>query len=180
MSKKLVTAYDHAEAKVKKFIDIYDTIEARVLVASLVVTVFLIFAQIMMRAIINASLSWSEELARYIFIWQIWLGVSLGLRDNKHIAVQILYSYIKGKPSRVLKIVATLLCIYLCFFLAQYGWEMTLNAYSKNSLSAAMRAPLWVVYLALPFSCSVTGLRYILQLCNQVRNVNSNVAEEGN
>lgn len=178
MAQELVAIYDRAEAKINKCIAIYDHVEAKVLVASLAVTVLLIFTQILMRSIANASLSWSEELARYIFIWQIWLGMSLGLRDNKHIAVAILYTYIKGAPSRILKIVATLLCIYLCIFLTQYGWEMTMNAYSKNSLSAAMRAPLWLVYLALPFSCFVTGLRYVLQLCRQVRNFNNIVTEK--
>jgi len=164
----------------KKFVDIYDQIEAKVLVASLVVTVLLIFTQIIMRSVFNTSLSWSEELARYIFIWQIWLGMSIGLRDNKHIAVELLYQYIKGKPSRALKIAVTLLCIFICGFLVLYGGKMVMNAYNKNSLSAAMRAPLWIVYLSLPFSSFVTGLRYVLQLCAQVKNFNATLTEEVN
>lgn len=180
MAKNLVALYDRAETTVNKYIDIYDHVESKVLVASLVVTVLLIFTQIVMRSVANASLSWSEELARYLFIWQIWLGVSLGLRDNKHIAVELLYTYIKGKPSQILRVIATLLCIYICIFLTQYGWEMTMNAYAKHSLSAAMRVPLWVVYLALPLSCFVTGIRYILRLFGQIRTFNSIVSEEAN
>ena len=163
---------------IKKFVDIYDQIEAKVLVASLVVTVLVIFAQVIMRSVFNSSLSWSEELARYIFIWQIWLGMSIGLRDNKHISVELLYQFVKGKPAKALKIIVTLFCIFICGFLAWYGWKFAMNAYGKNSLSAAMRMPLWIVYISLPASCFITGLRYIAQLCGQIKNFNV-IAMEG-
>lgn len=163
----------------KKFVRIYDELEAKALVGSLVLTVLIIFMQIVMRSVFNASLSWSEELARYIFIWQIWLGMSMGLRDNKHINVEILFKYVRGRSAKAIKIVATTLAIFMCGFLVYYGGIMTNNALNKNSLSAAMRIPLWIVYLSLPFSSLVTGLRYIHLLTEQVKNFNIETAEGG-
>ena len=160
----------------KKFVRFYDEMEAKVLVASLVVTVLIIFMQIVMRSLFNASLSWSEELARYIFIWQIWLGMSIGLRDNKHINVEILFKYVHGRSEKAIKILATLLAIFMCGFLVWFGAKMTNNAMNRNSLSAAMRIPLWIVYLSLPFSSLVTGLRYIHLLSEQVKNFNAEEA----
>ncbi|UQZ89308.1 TRAP transporter small permease [Deltaproteobacteria bacterium Smac51] len=157
----------------KKFVRIYDEVEAKVLVASLVFTVLIIFLQIVMRSIFNSSLSWSEELARYIFIWQIWLGMSIGVRDNKHIKVEILFQYVHGRGEKIIKIVATILAIFMCGFLVWYGAKMTNNAMTRNSLSAAMRFPLWIVYLSLPFSSLVTGLRYICVLGDQIKNFNT-------
>ena len=154
-----------------KFARFYDEIEAKVLVASLAFTVAVIFFQIIMRSVFNASLSWSEELARYVFIWQIWLGMSVGLRDNKHIRVELIFNFVKGRGAKLLNIIGSLLCITLCVFLVYYGSKIVLNAFNKNILSAAMRMPLWIVYLALPFSCLVTGLRYVYQLYEQVRDL---------
>lgn len=157
----------------KTFAKIYDEMEAKVLVGSLVVTVLIIFAQVIARAPwINSSLTWSEELARYIFIWQIWLGMSIGLKDNKHIQVEMLYQFVKGRPAKFLKIIVTLLCITMCAVLFYYGGKYTQNAFNRHTLSAAMRLPLWIVYLALPFSALTTGLRYIYQLYTQVRTFN--------
>ena len=158
----------------KKFVKVYDELEAKVLVFSLVVTVLVIFAQIIARLpMINSSLTWSEELARYIFIWQIWLGMSIGLKDNKHIQVELLYQFVKGRPAKILKIIVTLLCIAMCVALVYYGGKFTLNAYNRHTLSAAMRLPLWYVYLALPFSSLATGLRYLCQLYCQIKNFNN-------
>ena len=158
----------------KKFAKFYDKLEAKVLVGSLAFTVLVIFAQIVARSWpFNSSLTWSEELARYIFIWQIWLGMSIGLKDNKHIQVGLLYQFVRGRSAKVLKIIVTLLCITMCAALVWYGGKYTLNAYGRHSLSAAMRIPLWIVYFALPFSSLATGLRYLCQLATQIKNFNS-------
>ena len=156
----------------KKFARIYDELEAKVLVGSLVFTVAIIFLQIVMRSVFNSSLSWSEELARYIFIWQIWLGMSIGLRENKHIRVELIFNFVKGRGAKTLNIISSLLCIFLCIFLFYYGGKIVQNALTKHTLSAAMRAPLWLVYLSLPFSCLITGLRYFCQLYEQVKTFN--------
>ena len=48
-----------------------------------------------MRTIFNYSLSWTEELSRYIFIWQTWLGTSIALKYKQHIRVEILINFLK-------------------------------------------------------------------------------------
>jgi TRAP-type C4-dicarboxylate transport system permease small subunit len=155
----------------KKFAKIYDEVEAHVLVGSLAVTVLIIFAQVVARSL-NSSLTWSEELARYIFIWQIWLGISIGLKDNKHIQVEMLYQFVKGRPARIIRIIVTLLCLAMCAALVWYGSDYTLNSLRRGGVSAAMRLPMWTIYLALPFSSLVTGLRYLCQLYDQITEFN--------
>ncbi|MGL4209375.1 MAG: TRAP transporter small permease [Candidatus Adiutrix sp.] len=162
----------------KKCINFYDFMEARILVASLVVTVGLIFMQIVMRAVFNSSLSWSEELARYIFIWQTWLGVSVGLKENKHITVEVLFKHIRGKKAQIIKIISSLLCVFLCVFLAWFGWKVMRNAYIKSTVSSAMLAPLWVVYLALPVSCVIASLRHLGRLGEQFKQFYASIAPE--
>ena len=153
------------------FVKIYDELEAKVLVGSLAFTVVIIFAQVVAREF-GSSLTWSEELARYIFIWQIWLGMSIGLKDNKHIQVEMLYQFVRGRPAKVLKIIVTLLCIIMCAALFYFGSKYTQNTMNRNAVSAALRMPMWIVYLALPFSSLVTGLRYLCQLHTQIKMFN--------
>lgn len=57
--------------------NIYNNLEEYLLVVSLVINVLLVFLQVIMRTVFKNSLTWSEELSRYIFIWQIWLGASI-------------------------------------------------------------------------------------------------------
>ena len=74
----------------KKLINFYNQLEAHLLVCSLIFTVILVFFQVILRYVFSSSLSWSEELARYIFIWQIWLGTSVAQRDNSHVRIEAL------------------------------------------------------------------------------------------
>lgn len=53
-----------------------------------------------MRTVFHNSLSWSEELSRYIFIWQIWLGASIALKEDEHINVTLIYNFVKKKEHR--------------------------------------------------------------------------------
>ena len=83
----------------KRWIAYYDSFEEKLLIISLAVNVILILSQIIMRAAFNASLVWSEEVARYIFIWQIWLGTSVSYRRKSHISVDIIYDIFKSRLS---------------------------------------------------------------------------------
>lgn len=53
----------------KKLIYGYDKLEEYLLCGSLVFTTLVVFLQVIMRKVFNNSLTWSEELTRYIFIW---------------------------------------------------------------------------------------------------------------
>lgn len=145
----------------KKFFAVYDKAEEYLLVGSLVFTVCLIFLQVVMRYVFNSSLSWSEELARYIFIWQIWLGASVGIRMKQQIRVELITSRLGVTGKRAMDLLATSILLAFCVFLVVNGTDLTMKIASRHALSSALRIPLFSVYLALPFSAGVTALRLI-------------------
>ena len=65
--------------KVLKWLDEYA--EISICVALLSAMTLILAVQVFMRYVMGASLSWSEELARYLFIWLIYLGISFGARQ---------------------------------------------------------------------------------------------------
>lgn len=72
--------------KYDKFLDAINTVTG-VLLALLCV---IVFVQVIMRYAYGHSLSWSEELTRYMFVWIIYLGVNLGIRGDNQIKIDIL------------------------------------------------------------------------------------------
>ena len=156
----------------KKLVYGYDKLEERVLCLSLVATTLIIFAQIIMRSVFNSSLTWSEELTRYIFIWQIWQGVSIAQKEKQHIRVELLFSVFKNEKFKdVIEIIATLILIGFNIFLVIYGREVVLQMIQRGNLSGAMRLPMWLVFLALPVSSFVFCLRLIGDLVNDVKDL---------
>lgn len=163
----------------KRFLKTYSDWEEKLLVFSLAVNVLLVFAQIVMRALFNISLSWSEELSRYIFIWQIWLGTSAAYNQRQHIKVDLIYSLFKSKLAHR-TIDSLVLIIWLAFnlFLAVEGVKLLQSMNARHALSAGMRLPLIYIYCVLPISSLMVALRILSDLIDHLRGVPLTVAEE--
>ncbi len=61
----------------------------RLLLAGIVALTLVMAAQVFCRYVVNYSLVWSEELARYLTIWLAFLGVSLGVRADSHFGITV-------------------------------------------------------------------------------------------
>ena len=154
----------------KKLVYGYDKLEEYLLCGSLVFTTLVIFAQIIMRSVVNNSLVWSEELTRYVFIWQIWMGVSIAQRDKQHIKVELLYSLVKNERAKsAIDIVATTIWIAFSAFLLVNGTELIQQMMGRGNVSSAMRLPMYIVYLVLPLSAFVLCLRLAAQIVEDIK-----------
>ena len=148
----------------------YDKLEEYVLCASLVLTTLIIFVQVIMRSVFNSSLTWSEELTRYIFIWQTWMGVSIAQKDKAHIKVEILKSFVKNqKVIAVVDVIATILLIAFNIFLVTSGVELVQQMISRGNVSSAMRMPMWIVYIVLPLASGIFTLRLLAQVVQDIK-----------
>ncbi len=67
---------------------------------------FIVFLQFFTRYVLNDSLSWTEEIARYGLMWIVFIGGAMVTRRNTHIAVELLSNVMKPGPVR-----ATLLAL---------------------------------------------------------------------
>lgn len=145
----------------KKITKIYDSLEAYVLVLALAFSTLLIFVQVIFRYVLNDSITWSEELARYIFIWMIWLGTSVSMKQKEHIRMDMLMNAVHGKGKLVLDLVSGIIMLAFCIFLVKYGWDLVASMMSRGNKSVALRLPMWIVYSSLPFSQLIVALRLI-------------------
>lgn len=84
-------------------------LEEILLVFGTMVMILLIFYQVVMRRCFNSSIAWSEELARYIFIWQVWLAVPYTVTKGRHIRLEVLLDVVKPKGRFVLDMIFFLL-----------------------------------------------------------------------
>ncbi len=163
-----------------KVINTYNKLEEYLLVVSLVFNVIIVFAQVIMRSVFNYSLSWTEELSRYIFIWQTWLGASVALKYNEHIKVELIFNFIKNeKVNRIIKILANLIWFAFCLFLVFNGWKLTQSMISRNALSSGMRMPLAFVYISLPVSSLLICLRLIPKILTDMKSINKPTGTDG-
>ena len=104
-----------------KFLDKLETLEKILLAASSAAMVVIIVYQVILRYCFNASNSWSEELARYLFIYDVMLAASIAIRKNSHLQVDFLINLLKPKQKAAFTSVATVLGIVFLGFLFSYS-----------------------------------------------------------
>ncbi|MGF0096660.1 TRAP transporter small permease [Peptoniphilus sp. SGI.035] len=144
----------------RNFLKKFNKIEEIVLVSSLVINVAIVFMQVIMRYFFNTSLAWSEELSRYIFIWQVWLGSSIAYVDNQHIRVDLIFSIFKSKKvHKILHLIINIIWLTFNVFLVYVGIKLLKSMSARNALSSGMRLPLVYVYSALPVSSFILVFR---------------------
>lgn len=146
----------------KRLLD--EKLEEWILAATMVVMVVLIFVQVITRYIFESSLSWSEELARYVHIWQIWIGASLAIRKKEHIKVEAFKKLFKEKGQKIIELISLILWFTLAVFLAVAGTDLVTTMFARGQDSPAMQMPMWAIYSAIPIGGFLMSIRLIQQI----------------
>lgn len=156
---------------ISKIGNFYDHVEEYLLVGSLVVNVLLVFVQVIMRLLHN-SLTWSEELARYIFIWQIWLGASTALKYNEHIRVTLIFSFLKNKRLQAcISLLADAIWLLFSGYMIVNGCELMQSMAARNAVSSGMGLPLTYVYSVFPIASALVCIRLLGVLWGDVKRI---------
>lgn len=143
--------------------EIYNKIEENLLYASLIFTVTVIFIQVVMRYVFSNSLSWSEEAARYVFIWQTWIGASYAVRKKRHLRVEALVDRLHGVSRKFIELVVLALWILFGCFLIYKGYQLTKLIYVRGQISAALGISMAIPYAAIPVGSFFMTSRLVVE-----------------
>ena len=86
---------------------VWKLVEIAALVAFTVMLI-LVVAQIFFRYVLQVSVPWTEEAARWFYAWQIFLGSSLAMRKRLHLQITVLLDRFTGRPRACLDFFAAL------------------------------------------------------------------------
>lgn len=138
--------------------------EESVLVFTLVAMVFLIFIQVVGRYAFGSAPSWTEELARYIHIFQVWVGASYAVKTRDHIRVGAFIERFEGLPRKILETIGIVIWFCLALFLAIYGTELVLTSFQNGQVTPALQMPMWVPFIAVPLGAAGMAIRLVGQI----------------
>jgi TRAP-type transport system small permease protein len=142
----------------------YGRLLSWLLVASVAVLVFPVSLQIFSRyTALIPSYIWTEEMARFFFIWSIMLGAMVGIREGTHFVVD-LWPALPPRAQAAVRLVAGL--FVLVFALVFVWWGIDFTRFALNRISELAELPLWLIHVAWPLA----GATWIAFLGEQMWN----------
>ena len=101
------------------------------------------------------SYIWTEEMARFLFVWMVMIGAMVGIRDSAHFVVDV-WPRLSVRANAVLHIVAGL---FVLAFAAVFIWGGYLfTKFAWNRISELAELPLWMIHIAWP----VAGVTWLI------------------
>jgi tripartite ATP-independent transporter DctM subunit len=122
-------------------------------------TVVVTLTQVFFRYVLNASLSWPEELARWAFVWVVFVGMALGVHRDSHIAIDVLRRKLSDRHQSIHTIFVQAVICATSIALLKYGWGM---ANSTSYVSPALELHFRYLYLAVPCGAAL-NLFYLVR-----------------
>ena len=133
--------------------------------------------QIFMRYVMGASLSWSEELSRYMFIWATYLGIAYAVRKDAHIRVSMVTDLMSKRNATFMRILTHVVFGAFALFVMYQGWIMVEKTFRFGQKSASLGIPMGFVYLAPLTGFAFTILRLLQAIWLDLRAATSSDIE---
>ncbi|MFZ5967363.1 MAG: TRAP transporter small permease [Bacillota bacterium] len=131
-------------------------------------TIF-IFFQVLSRFIFNAPLAWSEEAARFIFVWTIYISAALAVKKREHISVEVGIMFLKGKAKKAAHILGDLIFLGFTFVLLKDGIYLVEHLSANQQVSPAIGIPMNMVYTTIPLGYGLMMFRLLQRIAADIK-----------
>ena len=128
----------------------------------------LVAVQVFCRYILNSSLFWSEELARYMLVWLSFFGATVAYYRNLHPGVDALTSRLSAAKRRISQQLVYITTMGLAMIMVisgtQFAW------FVRMQISPALSIHKWIILIVIPLSGAllfVYALAFFLKTLHQ-------------
>ncbi len=123
--------------------------------------VMVIFLEVVRRFAISYSSVWGEETARYAFIYLVWIGAAVAVKDRTHIRIDVLMHYLPPRGKAILYLIGDLLTMVVAGFAIYLSMESVLVSWKYESVTDGLRIiQVWFL-MAVPFGFTIMLIRLV-------------------
>ncbi|HPG21714.1 MAG TPA: TRAP transporter small permease [Amaricoccus sp.] len=123
--------------------------------------VLLVFSGALSRYVFSYSIAWSEELARYFFLWGALFGAAAACRFGQHGGIPLLVDRFPPKLQRAVEVLVIVGMLSFLGYLTWQSWEATARAFASGQTSLTTKIPIWVVNAGMFAAFALSILRTI-------------------
>ena len=97
-----------------------------VIVVALALMVVMVFANVVLRYAFNSGLTASEELSRLLFLWLIFVGAIVAMKESAHLGVDTLVSRLPRGGKVFCVLLSNALLLWVCYLFFVGSWTQTI------------------------------------------------------
>ncbi len=148
-----------------------ENLEEVLLVLLLICMVCIMGVQVLARYAFNQSLSWSEELTQYMFVWSTFISVSYCVKKRISIKIEQFINAIPMRGKTWLRIMRHTLVAVFCVIMIPYSVTYVQQAITFNATSAALKIPMYYIQSAPLVGFILLFIRVVQAWIREVNNV---------
>ncbi len=156
-----------------------DSLEEFLMVVSLILMTIIMGIQVFSRYVLGASLSWSEELTRYIFVWAGFLSVSYCTKKCVSIKIEQFVALFPRRGKAVFKLVNHTFELIFFFYLIPFAVKYLMSAVESGQVSPACQIPMYYVQAAPLVSFLLVAFRIIQRWYIELQVIRTGQEEPG-
>ena len=145
------------------------TVENVLAAGSLALAALIGIVGVISRSVFGTVIFWTEEATIMLVIFSTFLGAVVTLRHNEHVSVDILPTFLGPRGKQVMDVLAGALTVFFCGVVGLLAWLLVLDPIARNTVTPALKLPLWVVELSISVGLSLMFLRAVEMTVRRLR-----------
>ena len=136
-----------------------------------------VLIQVISRTFLPKTPSWTEELARYLFIYMVAFGSSVAVHKKEFVAVDLIIDFLPKIIRKLIELVINIvLLLFVTFVLLKSVLSFAILEYMM--VSTAMQVPMQYIYFSMIILFGLLILSFVMEILYQVKEILSNKGEK--
>jgi len=120
-----------------------------------------IAVEVLRRFVLEYSSIWGEEIARYSFIYLVWIGTAAAVRERAHIRIDVLFHYLPNRGKAMLYLFGDFVMLAVSLVALYYAVEPVLTSIKFGSVTHGLRVSSAWFLAAVPFGFTLVAIRLV-------------------
>jgi TRAP-type C4-dicarboxylate transport system permease small subunit len=148
----------------KKALHYLDQTEKTICVISITVMLVVLTFQVLSRYVLEQSNIWTEELARYLYIWLVFVGVSYAEKEFAHIKIDFLVKVFPKKFRPYAALLGEILLLVFSLYMVYIAASYVQGVVGRGQISQALKISMVFPYIAIPVGFALMALRVLINI----------------
>ena len=130
--------------------------------------VLVIFIEVVRRFVLLYSSVWGEETARYAFIYLVWIGAAVAVKERAHIRIDVLLHYLPPRGVAVFYLLADILTAVLACFAIYWSMDPVLVSWKFGNVTDGLRIVRVWFLAAVPLGFTLVMIRLVQSIIRDI------------